>query len=120
MKLIPLVFSAMALLAGCASPVPHAGGAQSAIDKDTSYSVEERPDGMLVAVAYSRYQFIPESAVVQTACIRALTATAYDVAEKRGRKIEPVNEQRIKVSMGRNGLAGTTSCEASVPVAWAK
>lgn len=33
-------------------------------------------------------------------------------------KIEPVNEQRIGVSMGRNGLTGMTSCEASVPVIW--
>lgn len=104
-------------LAGCATPAPQGG---SASDRDASYQVEERPDGFLLSITYDRYQFIPESAALAAACKQQLTATAYDVADKRGRKIEPVNEQRIRLSMGRNGLTGGTSCEASVPVVWAK
>ncbi len=87
-------------------------------DKDTFYAVDERPDGFSLTVQYSRYQFIPESGAVATACQAALKALAWDIAEKRGKKIEPVNDQRIRVSMGRNGFSGITSCEASVPVQW--
>lgn len=117
MKTVLIV--AVLALAGCAAPTSHHQGAQQAADRDTSFSVSERPDGFLLAVSYSRYQYIPESAAVAAACKQALTSTAYDVAEKRGRQIEPVNEQRIKFSMGRNGFTGITSCEASVPVKWA-
>lgn len=104
-------------LAGCATPSAQAPGTT---DKDTAVRIDERPDGFNVSISYSRYQFIPESVAVQAACKQALTATAYDVADQRGKKIEPVNEQRIRISMGRNGLTGITSCEASVPVSWAK
>lgn len=114
-----LIAAALALT-GCATPTPQHQGEQQAADRDTSFSVTDRPDGFLLAVTYSRYQFVPESGAVAAACRQALTATAYDVAEKRGRKIEPVNEQRIKFSMGRNGFSGITSCEASVPVVWAR
>ena len=104
-------------LGGCATPSAQTPGV---IDKDATVKVDERPDGFNVSISYSRYQFIPESVAVQAACRQALTATAYDVADQRGKKIEPVNEQRIRISMGRNGLTGITSCEASVPVSWAK
>lgn len=107
--------AATVILAGCATP-----SAPSGPDKDTSYQVTDTPSGFTIAVAYSRYQFIPESGAVQASCKQALTAGAYDEADRRGRKIEPVNEQRIRISMGRNGFTGITSCEASVPVIWAK
>lgn len=112
-----VTLGAAVLLGACASPSPQGGGAT---DKDASYTVIERPDGFEITVSYNRYQFIPESTAVATACRQALTAGAFDVADKRGRRIEAVNEQRIRLSMGRNGLTGITSCEASVPVAWAK
>lgn len=50
------------------------------------------------------------------ACKSALMSIAYEHAEKLGKQIENINEQRIKLSMGRNGLSGITSCSASVPV----
>jgi len=114
-SILPL--AAIVALLGCATPSSQSPGAA---DKDTSVKVDDRADGFTVSVSYSRYQFIPESSAVQTACKQALTASAFDEAEKRGRKIETVNEQRIRISMGRNGLTGITSCEASVPVTWAK
>jgi hypothetical protein len=53
------------------------------------------------------------------ACKQAFTSLAYDLADQRGRKIVPINEQRIKMSFGRNGFSGTTSCSATAPVEWA-
>ena len=40
--------------------------------------------------------------------------------EARGRKIQPVNEQRIRLSMGRDGFTGITSCSATAPVDFAE
>jgi hypothetical protein len=107
-----------ALLASCATPVSYTNKPLAQYDKDTEYAVEERPDGFALTVYYSRYQLIPESAAVATACKSALTSIAWDIAEKRGKKIAPINEQRIRLSMGRNGLSGVTSCSASAPIDW--
>lgn len=104
------------LLAACATPVSHTNIPLSTYDKDTEYGVEEREDGFSITVYYSRYQFIPESDAVATACKSQLTAIAWEEADKRGRKIEPINEQRIRVSMGRNGFSGITSCQATAIV----
>jgi hypothetical protein len=106
------------LLVGCATPVSYTNQALHTYDKDTEYSIEERPDGFALTVYYSRYQFIPESDAVATACKSALTAIAYEVAEDRGRSIDQINEQRIRISMGRNGLTGITSCSATAPVSF--
>lgn len=111
------VISVAALLAACTTPMPQ-GGPKADVDRDTGVSVQERPDGFVVSVAYSRYQFIPETQAVMAACRSQLLATAHDVAERKGRAIQPIDEQRIRISTGRNGLTGTTSCEASVPVMW--
>jgi hypothetical protein len=43
----------------------------------------------------------------------ALTAIGWEVADNRGVNIEPINEQRIRISMGRNGVTGITSCQSS-------
>jgi hypothetical protein len=118
-KYIAIALASAAILAGCATPVTGNPGPRTVLDKDTSYSVIERPDGFQLDVSYARYQFIPESSSVAEACRQALTATAFDLADKRGRKIEPVNQQRIRISMGRNGFSGMTTCEASAPVLWA-
>ena len=87
-------------------------------DKDTEYAVTSLPEGFSIAINYSRYQFVPESSAVATACKSALTSIAYEQADKQGRKINPLNEQRIRISMGRNGLSGITSCSASVVAEW--
>lgn len=109
---------AVSLCVACAAPSPKGGTEAGEID--ARYKVESRHDGFLISSTYSRYQFVPESAAVQAACKQSLMATAYDYAESFGRKIEPVNEQRMRVTMSRNGLTGMTSCEASVPVVWAR
>lgn len=111
-------FIASVVLTACTTPLQQSGPDKIVLDRDTSYSVQDRPDGFTVTVAYDRYQFVPETAAVMSACRSALLAAAYDVADRKGRQIEPVNEQRIRISTGRNGLTGITSCEASAPVEW--
>lgn len=112
------IAAAAVLLAACATPVPQTSSTMTPYDKDTEYAVTPRADGYQVAVNYSRYQFIPESDAVAEACKRMTLAIAHEHAEKLKRKIAPINEQRLVISMGRNGLSGITSCAASVPVAW--
>ena len=106
------------LLSGCATPVTYTDAPMSQYDKNTKYVIENMDNGFSVSVAYSRYQFIPESSAVATACKSQLTTIAWEHSDKVGREIEPVNEQRIRISMGRNGVAGITSCQASAVVKW--
>ena len=114
-----LCIAAAALVAGCATPVAYTDRPGTAYDKDTEYIVEDTPGGFVLTVNYSRYQFIPESTAVQTSCRSQLTSIAHELAEKRGRKIQPIDEQRIKISMGRNGFSGITSCSANVAARYA-
>jgi len=105
-------------LIGCATPTRMTDAQMTPYDKDTDYAITPRPNGFSIAITYSRYQFIPESSAVATACKSTLTAIAYEQADKQGRKIQPLNEQRIRISMGRNGLSGITSCSALAVAEW--
>jgi hypothetical protein len=116
--LLTLLLPLMLIVVGCATPVSHSNIPLSTYDKDTEYGVEDRPDGFAITVYYSRYQFIPESDAVAISCKSALTAIAWEVADRKGRKIDPLNEQRIRISMGRNGVTGITSCQAYGVANW--
>jgi hypothetical protein len=111
-----VVLLAGMLLSGCATPVRYTSQPLQRHDRDTTFRIDEHESGFTITVYYSRYQFIPESDAVNTAGRSALMSIAYDVAEGRGRAIEPINEQRIKMSMGRNGLSGITSWSGTVKV----
>lgn len=104
------------LSVGC-TPLPSGGGLSG--DRDATYKVEKRPGGFLISSTYLRHRFATESEA-QAACRKSLVATAHDYADSFGRKIEPVAEERIRISMGRNGTTGMTSCDASVPVVWTR
>jgi len=117
MRLLPTLLLSIFLVA-CATPVSHTNTVLSTYDKDTEYGVEDRADGFGITIYYSRYQFIPESDAVATACKSALTSIAWEVSEKKGKQIEQINEQRIRISMGRNGLSGITSCQAFAIAKW--
>ena len=108
------------IITGCATPISHTNIPLSTYDKDTEYGVVESNDGFGITVYYSRFQFFPESSVVATACKSQVTAIAWEYADKKGKKILPLNEQRIRISMGRNELTGITSCQASAVAEWAK
>ena len=114
-----LVFSILFLLAACTTPVSHTASQMTTYDKDTEYVIDERLDGFALTITYSRYQFIPESGSLTSACKSVLTALAWEISEKKGRKIRPLNEQRVRLSLGRNGLTGITSCQANAIVEWA-
>ena len=109
-----------ALIAGCATPMSYTKRPMTAVDRDTEYAIEDREDGFVITLNYTRYQFIPESSAVATACKSALTSLAFDHADRKKRKIEPINEQRIRLSMGRNGFTGITSCSGQASVQWQK
>lgn len=85
-------------------------------DENTKYLIEPNATGFRITVDYSRYQFIPESDALLTACRSALTSIAYEVARTQQKAIDTINEQEIRLSSGRNGLTGLTTCQATVPV----
>ena len=118
MKKITVIFAVIAMLVGCTAPAKFTSQETLHYDKDTRYVIEDVSDGFILSVNYSRYQFIPESESVARACKSQLTSIAWERSDQTGRKIKPVNEQRIKISMGRNGLTGITSCHAQVKVEW--
>jgi len=103
-------------LCSCATPVGYTNQPLQTSDKNTEYRIDKMDNGFSITVYYSRYQFIPESDSLADACKSVLLATAYDHADKVGKEIQKINEQRIKLSLGRNGLSGITSCSATVPV----
>lgn len=115
LKITHVGFALLAmLLVSCATPVGYSEKALATYDKNTTYRIDERQDGFTITMYYSRFQFIPESDAVLAAAKSNLTSICYDVADAKGRKIEPINEQRIKMSMGRNGISGITSWTGTV------
>ena len=103
-------------LVGCAIPVRFTEQPLAGYDKNTEYRIDEAPGGFVVNVSYARYQFIPESSAVQASCKSQVTSLAYETADKRGKKLQAIEDGRIKLSMGRNGFSGMTSCTASLLV----
>jgi hypothetical protein len=114
-RLCFIVFS-LALLYGCATPVTYTDKEMKRFDDHSKYAIEEKQGGFFLNIVYSRYQFIPESDALLVACKQTLTNIAWEIAEEDGKKIKPINEQRIQISAGRNGFTGITSCSARVPV----
>ena len=103
-------------LFGCSTATIYTDKPMIRHDKDTEYSVEDNQNGFVLSIFYERYQFTPESTSVAASCKSALTSLAWEIAQKKGRDIQQINDQQIKLSMGRNGFTGITSCSASVPV----
>lgn len=106
------------LLGGCTQPAVYTDGPMQSYDQNTTYWADDTASGFRLTINYSRYQMIPESSALAAACKQSLTAIAYEVADSRKRQIKRIEEQRIKISFGRNGVSGMTSCSASVPVEW--
>lgn len=112
------ILVAMLALAGCSTPVQYTDKPMAQLNKDTTYRVDDRPGGFTVTVSYSSYTFMAEPAAIASTCKQTLTSLAHDLAEKQGRRIKPIDEQRIKISTGYNGITGVTSCSASAPADW--
>lgn len=113
-----LTVAVLVLLAGCSEPTQYAAGPMTRLDGNTQYRTDDRPGGFQITVAYSTYTFLAEPAATMQVCKQALTSAAYDIAEKQGRKIKPIDEQRIRISPGYNSITGISSCTATAPVDW--
>ena len=99
-------------LAACTTPADVTKPIGEGQHNDAKVEVKDIPNGFSVFVRYDRYQFIPETGALLVACKSLVTARAYEEAKSRGREIEPINEQAIRVSTGRNGVLGLTFCHA--------
>ena len=113
---LPAIISLAVFLASCASPVRYTDKELTTLDKNTKYRIDAHSAGFTATMIYSRYQFVPESNAVSDAAKNNLMALCHDEASKRGKTILPINEQAIRMSMGRNGLTGITSWSGSVSV----
>ncbi len=107
-----LALSATLALAACTTAADVSKPIEAGKGQDAKVQIIDTADGFNVDVKYSRYQMIPESSALLVACRSIATARAYEEAKSRGKEIEPINEQTIRVSTGRNGLLGLTSCRA--------
>jgi hypothetical protein len=105
-------------LAACTHPADVSRPLTEVEDKNAHFEVKDAPAGFTVEARYSRYQFVPETSALITACRQLATARAYDEAKRRGREIEPVNDQTVRVSTGRNIINARTSCRAFVEARW--
>jgi hypothetical protein len=116
--LFTIITAWIILITGCTAPVKYENTPLKVYDKNTKYTIEPSKNGYYTIIDYTRYQFIPESDSVATACKSQLTAIAWEYADKQGKDIKHINEQRIQISLGRNELSGITSCKAKVFVKW--
>lgn len=113
-----LSLSATLTLVACTTPADVSRPLYAGKGNDAKIKVVDTAGGFTVDVRYSRYQFIPESSARLLACRSIATARAFEEAKTRGREIEPINEQSIRISTGRNGLLGLTSCRAFAEARW--
>jgi len=112
LKTKTLVLSAALAVAACTHPADVSRPLTEVADKNAHFTVKDIPGGFSVEVRYSRYQFVPEASALLVACRSLVTARAYDEAKTRGREIEQINEQTIRVSTGRNIVKARTACRA--------
>lgn len=115
-QILPLII--IFSLGGCSSTAVYTDKEMQVYDKNTKYNVEHRENGFSLNIFYSKYQFMPNSGPIQIECKQLLTSLAWDYADEQKKKIKPLNEQRIKMSLGRNALTSHTSCSANAIVEW--
>lgn len=113
-----LLIACLAALSACTKPADVSKPLTEGSDKNAKTDIKDTVNGFTVDVRYSRYQFVPEMDALLVACRSIATARAYEEAKVRGREIQPINEQTIRVSTGRNILNGRTSCRAFAEAFW--
>jgi hypothetical protein len=87
-------------------------------DANTNYRADATSSGFTLTIDYSRRSFMPESEAVREACRNAFATIAQATAGKRGRRIQPIDEQRVDMRLQRNEISNMTYCTATGPVAW--
>lgn len=116
----PAVSVLMLSLSACTRPADVSRPTIDQGDANAKVEVKDTTEGFTVDVSYSRYQFVPETSALLVACRSIATARANDEAKRRGRDIEPVSDQAVRVSAGRNIINARTACRAFVEVRWRK
>ena len=104
------------LITACTKPMDVENLPAPSADKNARFSVKNTPEGFSIGLTYSRYQFIPEAGAIITACKSLLTGKAYEEARLRNHAIQSINDQEVRVSIGRNVINARTSCKAFVQV----
>jgi hypothetical protein len=112
----PTAVLALAVASGCEAPARYTALPMTPYDKDTAYRVDDSPSGFTLYVQQARYQFVLNDDILAS-CTQAIRSLAHEIGERRGHKIEFDNE-RVRMSFGRNGVNGISSCTAMVPVIW--
>jgi hypothetical protein len=108
------------LLIGCARPATGRDDSLTGFDRGEYHVLREHAGGFTLGVLYSRHQFHPDTAAVTSACRQMLTKIARELAEVRDRRIKPIDESRIKLSVRRDSSKNVTSCAVMVPVEFAE
>lgn len=99
-------------LAACTTPADVSKPIAAGKGNDAKVQIIDTPEGFNVDVKYSRYQMIPETSAVLTVCRSTVIARVAEEAKNRGREIEPIEEQNVRLSSGRNSILGLTACRA--------
>ncbi|WP_288287796.1 hypothetical protein [uncultured Sphingobium sp.] len=115
-KMTPLL--CLALVSACTTPADVSKPLTAGGDKNAKFAIKDTATGFTVDLRYSRYQFVPEADALLVACRSIATTRAYEEAKSRGRDIQPINEQTLRVSVGRNIINGRTACRAFVEAVW--
>lgn len=100
------------LCTACTPQVAQYKGSMLAVGENTWVAVDDSANGFLITVELVN----AEKDTVAATCKRALLSQASAYAGKRGKNIQPINEQRITMSVGWIGV--TPGCSAQVPVEW--
>lgn len=115
-KIMPAL--CLAILSACTTPADVSKPLTAGGDKNAKFDIKQTAGGFTVDLRYSRYQFIPEAGALLTACRSIIIARVEEEAKVRGRAIKPIDEQAVRVSVGRNILSGRTACRAFVEAVW--
>lgn len=87
-------------------------------DRNTKYRVENVSSGFTLTVNYSRSHFVPAPEAVEEACKNVFVTLAQDVAAKRGRRVQRIDEQQIVTQLSTNEHSKVSYCTATGPVTW--
>jgi len=115
-KLGILVAATALTIVACASAPRYTDKPYTRYDKNTEYVISDESDGFTVFVYYSVHQYYPNENAVQQVARQNVMAIAYEYADRNKKEIQPINEQRIKISSARNGLLGRTTASASLRI----
>ena len=113
-----LLILCLIAISACTRPADVSRPLAAGGDKNAKFDIKPTANGFTIDVRYSRYQMVSEADAVLVACRSIATARAYEEAKIKGREIQPLNEQTLRVSIGRNVLNGRTACRAFVEAFW--